>query len=67
MTQMSLRLSQGEKEHLQKYCELTERNQTEVLREFVRRLSIPGGSMPRELTAYPSPPYRGMGNSGEFG
>ncbi|MGJ5675402.1 MAG: hypothetical protein ACR9NN_17610 [Nostochopsis sp.] len=42
MTQISLRLSQREKEHLQKYCELTERNQTEVLREFVRRLSIKG-------------------------
>ncbi|MEO0966899.1 MAG: hypothetical protein AAFX80_00860 [Cyanobacteria bacterium J06639_18] len=42
MTQISLRLSQREKEHLQKYCELTERNQTEVLRELVRRLSIKG-------------------------
>jgi hypothetical protein len=42
MTQISLRLSEWEKEHLQKYCELTEPNQTEVLREFVRRLSIPG-------------------------
>ena len=46
MTQISLRLSQREKEHLQKYCELTERNQTEVLREFIRRLSIPGALNP---------------------
>ncbi|MBD0262601.1 MAG: hypothetical protein ICV85_02945 [Tolypothrix sp. T3-bin4] len=46
MTQISLRLSQREKEHLQKYCELTERNQTEVLREFVRRLSIKGALNP---------------------
>ncbi len=46
MTQISLRLSQREKEHLQKYCELTQRNQTEVLREFVRRLSIKGALNP---------------------
>jgi hypothetical protein len=46
MTQISLRLSQTEKEHLRKYCELTERNQTEVLREFVRRLSIKGTLSP---------------------
>ncbi|UKO98003.1 ribbon-helix-helix protein, CopG family [Nostoc sp. UHCC 0870] len=42
MTQISLRLSQREKEHLEKYCELTERNQTEILRDMIRRLSING-------------------------
>ncbi|WP_265274474.1 ribbon-helix-helix protein, CopG family [Nostoc sp. KVJ3] len=42
MSQISLRLSQREKEHLQKYCELTERNQTEILRDLIRRLSIKG-------------------------
>ncbi|MBP5977288.1 ribbon-helix-helix protein, CopG family [Brasilonema sp. CT11] len=46
MTQISLRLPEREKEHLQKYCELTERNQTEVLRELVRRLSIKGTLSP---------------------
>jgi predicted DNA-binding protein len=40
MTQISLRLSEREKEHLQKYCELTQRNQTEVLRDLIRKLSI---------------------------
>ncbi len=49
MTQISLRLSQREKEHLQKYCELTERNQTEVLRDLVRRLSIKGALNPTQL------------------
>ena len=46
MIQISLRLSQREKEHLQKYCELTERNQTEVLREIIRRLSVKGALNP---------------------
>ncbi|MCF2148246.1 ribbon-helix-helix protein, CopG family [Desmonostoc muscorum LEGE 12446] len=46
MTQISLRLSEREKEHLQKYCELTQRNQTEVLRDLIRKLSIKGALNP---------------------
>ncbi|AFY99846.1 ribbon-helix-helix protein, CopG family [Calothrix sp. PCC 6303] len=46
MTQISLRLSEREKEHLQKYCELTQRNQTEVLRDLIRRLSVKGALNP---------------------
>ncbi|MEA5606477.1 ribbon-helix-helix protein, CopG family [Nostoc sp. UHCC 0252] len=46
MTQISLRLSEREKEHLQKYCELTQRNQTEVLRDLIRKLSIQGALNP---------------------
>lgn len=44
--QISLRLSQRERNHLQKYCELTERSQTEVMRELIRKLSIKGALNP---------------------
>ena len=42
MPQISVRLPNREKEHLQKYCEVTERNQNDVIRELIRRLSIEG-------------------------
>jgi predicted DNA-binding protein len=42
MPQISIRLPEREKEHLQKYCQSTDRNQNDVLRELIRRLSISG-------------------------
>jgi len=46
MSQISVRLPEREKEHLQKYCELTDRTQNDVLRELIRRLSIKGVQYP---------------------
>jgi predicted DNA-binding protein len=42
MTQVNVRLSEREKQHLAKYCEHTERSQNDVIRELIRRLSISG-------------------------
>jgi predicted DNA-binding protein len=42
MPQISVRLPEREKEHLQKYCQGTARNQNDVLRELIRKLSILG-------------------------
>ena len=42
MTQVNIRLSDREKQHLSKYCEHTERSQNDVIRELIRRLSIIG-------------------------
>jgi hypothetical protein len=40
MKGISGRLSDREYEHLKRYCELTERNQNDVLRELIRTLSF---------------------------
>jgi hypothetical protein len=42
MQQISLRLSDREKEHLDRYCQLTERGKGDVLRQLVRGLAIQG-------------------------
>ncbi|MEG4486237.1 DUF6290 family protein [Microcoleus sp. D2_18a_B4] len=42
MSQISIRLPEREVEHLRKYCELTERTQSDVIRELLRKLSISG-------------------------
>ncbi|NJL43504.1 MAG: ribbon-helix-helix protein, CopG family [Pseudanabaena sp. SU_2_4] len=42
MNQISIRLPDREKEHLQKYCELAGRTQNDVIRELLRKLSISG-------------------------
>ena len=42
MKQISIRISDAEKYHLDQYCKLTERNQTEVLRQYIRSLSVSG-------------------------
>lgn len=46
MPQISVRLPDREKEHLSKYCQITDRNQNDVLRELIRRLSIKGALNP---------------------
>lgn len=42
MKQISIRISDREQEHLSKYCETTERTQSDVIRELIRKLSIKG-------------------------
>jgi predicted DNA-binding protein len=42
MKQVSIRLADREVEHLKRYCEITERNQNDVLRELIRSLLIKG-------------------------
>jgi hypothetical protein len=46
MTQLNIRVSEREKEHISKYCKLTERSQNDVIRELIRRLSIEGVQYP---------------------
>lgn len=36
---MTFRITEAERSVVQKYCELTDRNQTDVFREFVRELA----------------------------
>jgi hypothetical protein len=38
----SFRISDKEHEHLAKFCEITERNQSDVLRQLIRRLAVSG-------------------------
>lgn len=42
MKQISFRISDKEHEHLAKFCELTERNQSDVVRQLIRKLGISG-------------------------
>jgi len=42
MNQISIRLPEREKDHLEKFCELTNRTQNDVIRELLRKLSIFG-------------------------
>jgi hypothetical protein len=42
MNQISVRLPDREKEHLERFCELTSRSQNDVIRELLRKLSISG-------------------------
>jgi len=42
MNQISIRLPEREKEHLEKFCELTNRTQNDVIRQLLRKLSISG-------------------------
>ncbi len=53
MKQISLRISDVEKQHLDRYCELTERNQTDVLRQYIRSLGIDGALTPINAPAIP--------------
>lgn len=46
MRQVNFRLSDAEFEHLQRFCELTERQQSDVLRQAVRKLAISGALNP---------------------
>ena len=41
-SQYPTRVSDREYEHLAKFCEITERTQSDVIRELIRKLSIAG-------------------------
>jgi hypothetical protein len=42
MNQVNFRVTNEELMHLKKYCEIKERQQSEVLRELIRKLSVSG-------------------------
>ncbi|BAZ24734.1 hypothetical protein NIES4073_56320 [Kalymmatonema gypsitolerans NIES-4073] len=46
MKQVTTRISDREFEHLQEFCSITERTQSDVLRELIRKLSIKGALNP---------------------
>lgn len=53
MKNISLRISDIEKQHLDEYCRLTERTQSDVLRQYIRSLSIEGALSPLDRLAIP--------------
>ncbi|MFY7803910.1 MAG: ribbon-helix-helix protein, CopG family [Limnoraphis robusta] len=46
MRQISFRISDREYEHLTRFCKLTERNQSDVLRQLIRKLAVSGALNP---------------------
>lgn len=40
--QVHVRLSEKEKQHLDEYCKITERSQSDILKELVRKLQVEG-------------------------
>ncbi len=42
MQQITIRAADREKQHLDKYCEMTERTINDVLREYIRSLAVSG-------------------------
>lgn len=46
MNQVNFRVTAAELLHLKKYCDLKERQQSEVLRELIRRLEVSGALEP---------------------
>lgn len=42
MKNISIRISDIEKHHLDEFCRITERTQSDVLRQYIRSLSISG-------------------------
>jgi len=42
MGQLNIRLPEWEGDHLETYCKITARTKTDVVREFIRSLSVPG-------------------------
>ncbi len=46
MQQITIRAADREKQHLDKYCEMTERTINDVLREYIRSLAVSGALSP---------------------
>jgi hypothetical protein len=46
MNQINFRVTDEELEHLKKYCNAKKRQQSELLRELIRKLSISGALNP---------------------
>ncbi len=53
MQQINFRVADREKEHLERYCELTERTISDVLRQYIRSLSVEGVQYPLDRPAIP--------------
>jgi alpha-amylase/alpha-mannosidase (GH57 family) len=53
MQQINFRVADREKEHLERYCELTERTISDVLRQYIRSLSVEGVLNPLDRPAIP--------------
>lgn len=53
MQQINFRVADREKEHLERYCKLTERNISDVLRQYIRSLSVSGALNPIDRPAIP--------------
>ena len=62
MKQVTTRVSKREYEHLARFCEATERTQSDVIRELIRKLSISGVLNPIDW-----PPIHPDTNSTEYG
>jgi len=53
MQQINFRIADREKAHLEQYCELTERTISDVLRQYIRSLSVSGVLNPIDRPAIP--------------
>jgi|GEM_PF-1870631 hypothetical protein len=53
MHQINFRIADREKAHLERYCELTERTISDVLRQYIRSLSVSGVLNPIDRPAIP--------------
>lgn len=53
MQQVNFRIADREKAHLERYCELTERTISDVLRQYVRSLAVSGVLNPIDSPAIP--------------
>jgi predicted transcriptional regulator len=53
MKSLSFRLSDKEKQHLYEYCRITQRTQSDVLRQYIRSLSVDGVQHPIDRLAIP--------------
>lgn len=59
MQQITIRAADREKQHLDRYCEITERSINDVIRECIRSLAVSGALSPIDdrhshPDAYPS-------------
>jgi len=52
MKNISFRISDREKQHFDEYCRITERTQSDVLREYIRNLSVSGALNPLDRPAF---------------
>jgi hypothetical protein len=53
MQQINFRVADREKEHLERYCQVTERTISDVLRQHIRSLSVDGLLNPIDRPAIP--------------
>lgn len=53
MKSISLRISDLEKAHLEAYCQIMERTQSDILRQYIRSLSVSGVLNPIDSHAIP--------------